>query len=57
LQSFGTWSFGASDAPGRISDSRAVEPLRRLLDGNTTKVRDAAARALEAIERVKYGSY
>ena len=52
MQSFGTWGFEASDAPGRISDSRAVEPLRRLLDGNTNKVRDAAARALDAIAQV-----
>ncbi len=48
---------GAARALGKIGDLRVVEPLRRLLEDNINKVRDATAHALEAIERVKYGSY
>ena len=48
---------GAARALGKIGDLGVVEPLRRLLEDNINNVRDATAHVLEAIERVKYGSY
>ncbi len=42
----------AVNALGEIGDAKAVEPLRRLISDSNEEVRDAAARALDAMAQV-----